>query len=297
MLSQDEKWLLEEKYGGAESAPVFNESLDEIKNKYSWGAAFRADCARLAAGEPLGYVIGSVPFLDSVIYLDSHPLIPRVETEFWVEKVIARCKEHLASHLGSEDSQAGRVWLGQLSPSESSARRGRSPVTPLRILDLCAGSGCIGVAVAKSVPEAHVTFADIDPAHLPTIEKNIRENGIAPERTTVVQSDVFENIEGRFDLILTNPPYIDPKLDRTQTSVKYFEPHVALYGGADGMEVIERIVEGARAKLAPHGTLYLEHEPEQADAIAQLAHTHYLTCVTHTDQYDTPRYSTCTHRP
>ena len=123
-MSQDIEWLLKEKYQGEESV------------------AFFADVKRMALGEPLGYLIGHVPFLDTTISLDSKPLIPRPETEFWVEKVITEIK------LGSAGA-------------------------PLRVLDLCAGSGCIGVAVAKAIPGATVDFSEIDAKHLPTITKNL----------------------------------------------------------------------------------------------------------------------------
>lgn len=263
-MTRDEQWLLREKYKCEKSAPVYNESPDEIKNKYSWGEGFFADLERLKAGEPLAYVIGSIPFLNCTIHLDSHPLIPRPETEFWVERAIAEIKR-------------------------------AAPVAP-RVLDLCAGSGCIGVAVAKAIPDAEVYFVELDGTHLSTIQHNIRENGVDESKTTIMQGDLLANLPHTFDYILTNPPYIDPTLDRTETSVKNFEPHLALYGGARGMELIARIVAGARASLAPHPTsqLWLEHEPEQRDAIHALAHTHHLTCQTHTDQYDTPRYSVLT---
>ena len=173
-MSQDEVWLLKEKYKGTESP------------------AFRADLERLKAGEPLAYLIGHTPFLNCEISLDSHPLIPRTETEYWVEKAI------------------------------ESIQKDSKPDT--KILDLCAGSGCIGVAVAKAVSDSHITFAEIDPNHLSTIRKNLEHNlpdySKRKEYLKVVESNLFENIEGTFDLILTNPPYIDLVLDSTESSVK-----------------------------------------------------------------------------
>lgn len=244
-MNQEEQWLLEEKYKGTESE------------------AFRSDLARLQAGEPLGYLIGSVPFLNCTIHLDSHPLIPRVETEFWTEKAIAEIK---------------RINLP----------------TP-HVLDLCAGSGAIGVAIVKTIPEAQVTFAEIDPSHLPTIQNNLMGNLSAYSNRleyAVVESDLFENIESTFDFILTNPPYIDPQVDRAEPSVKMHEPHVALYGGAGGMECIEKIINQAPAHLNKGGQLWIEHEPEQSTSIQELADKAGFTCSTHTDQYNVERYST-----
>lgn len=259
-MSQEIEWLLKEKYGVEKNAPAFNESLDEIKSKYPWGDAFSADFARLEAGEPLAYVIGSIPFLGCTISLESHPLIPRVETEYWVEGAI-------------------EVIRG--------AAGGRAP----RILDLCAGSGCIGVAVAKALPDAYVDFAEIDLSHIPTIEKNLAQNGIAPDRTTIYRTDLFQDMTEVYDFILTNPPYIDPALNRTDESVVTYEPARALFGGEDGMEIIERIIHAAPSHLDRGGQLWIEHEPEQVAAIATLAAQNGFSVSTHLDQYQTPRFS------
>ena len=255
--NQETAWLLSEKYTGVKSP------------------AFDADCARLAAGEPLGYLIGHVPFLDCTIHLDSHPLIPRVETEFWTEKVIQAIK--------SQDTKKDHSQVRGLASN-------------LRVLDLCAGSGAIGVAVAKAIPSAVVTFAEIDVAHLPTIEKNLHINLASTPFTYmkgyhVVQSDIFSNVTGQFDFILTNPPYIDAAANTVAADVATHEPHLALFGGTLGMEIIARIITEAQTYLTPTGQLWIEHEPAQVDAITTCAHTHGFTIVTHPDQYNTPRYS------
>ena len=240
-MFSEKKWLLEEKYGGEKSEDFFT------------------DLERLKAGEPLGYVIGYVPFLDTKIFLDSKPLIPRVETEFWVEKVIESIK-------------------------------GAGPTAP-RLLDLCAGSGAIGVAVAKAIPKSHITFGEVDSTHLPTIAKNLKENDIDCTRYQVFQSDLFANITGQFDFILCNPPYINESLNREDESVKNFEPHLALYGGKDGLELIENIVNESFSFLADDGELWLEHEPEQTKAIHKLASRNKYAVTTHKDQYGVERYS------
>lgn len=246
--SQDEQWLLKEKYHGEKSD------------------AFFADCKRLTLGEPLAYLIGWTPFLDTKIYLDSQPLIPRPETEYWTKEAI--------------DSMSTRTTSLGLGETE-----------PLRVLDLCAGSGAIGIAVAKAVPDALVDFGEIEPAHLPTIEKNLTENNIAPERVTVLHSHLFDKVTGRYDYILTNPPYIDPALDRAEPSVKLHEPHLALYGGHAGMEVIAQIISTATDHLNSNGQLWIEHEPEQMSLIAEGAAMHGFSATTHKDQYGANRYS------
>lgn len=280
MQSQEEKWLLEEKFNGLESE------------------AFQSDLVLLHSGTPLAYLIGWVPFLDCKIYLSNDldyippipsskrhkeflprdrtrikakqfALIPRPETEFWTEKAITEIRKV----------------------------RGATPY--LDILDLCAGSGAVGVAVAKAIPEVQVDFAEIDPAHLPTIQKNIENNllqkfpKLLHNRMKGLESDLFENIseDTKYDFILTNPPYIDPVVDRAETSVKMHEPHLALYGGAQGMECIEKIIKQAPLYLNTHGQLWIEHEPEQSKAIAVIAKASDFSCVTHKDQYGIERYS------
>ncbi|MFN3692592.1 MAG: peptide chain release factor N(5)-glutamine methyltransferase [Candidatus Paceibacteria bacterium] len=262
MKNQEIEWLLKEKYHGEKSD------------------AFFADCARLEAGEPLAYLIGSIPFLDCQISLDSHPLIPRPETEYWVEQAI--------TEIRSRSLRQDLVIRGLASNLES---RGRTP----KILDLCAGSGAIGVAVAKATPEAMVTFAEIDQNHLPTITKNLTANITEyPNRLGYyhcVQSDLFANATGTFDFILTNPPYIDKAADTVEDSVVAHEPALALFGGVGGMEIIARIIAEASTYLTPNGQLWIEHEPFQCEAIATLAAEHHLAVTHHQDQYDTYRYS------
>jgi len=244
-MTQDEEWLLKEKYSG-EKTPEFI-----------------LDCARLNAREPLAYIIGSVPFLHTQIYLDSHPLIPRAETEFWVEKVISELQ---------------------------TVSKEKSPT----VLDLCAGSGCIGIAVLKDVPNAHVDFVEIETMHHETIRKNIEKNGIDISRTILYGGDLFSNLTTEYDYILTNPPYIDALYDRTEVSVRTFEPHTALYGGERGMELILKIISTATSFLKDDGVLFIEHEPEQSLEIATLSNVYNFTCETHLDQFGVPRYSRLT---
>ncbi len=220
-------WLLNDKYEGIETAN------------------FKEDAKRLAAGVPLAYLIGWIPFLNTKIWLDSKPLIPRPETEFWIDKAISEITE-----------------LVEVRPRPAG----------IKVLDLCAGSGCVGVAIAKAIPGTEVHFAEIIDDHHQTIRKNIRENGIDVTRTKQIGGDLFEHVTEKYDFILTNPPYINPELShRVQTSVSLHEPHTALFGGQNGMEIIERIIREEPQYLNPGGVLYIEHEPEQAKAIQKLA--------------------------
>lgn len=241
-MKREESWLLQEKYSGVKTE------------------AFWRDVERLTEGEPLAYVIGRQPFGDLRIHLDSKPLIPRTETEYWVTEVLKNIRED---------------------------------AVPKNVLDLCAGSGCIGALALYHFPSAQVDFEELDETHHNTIEKNIRENNLPIEHVRIFGGDLFEEVPGdaRYDIIFTNPPYIDPALDRTETSVKVHEPHMALYGGEDGMELIERIIAEAPQHLTARGTLYIEHEPEQSDTIAAHAKKHGFSTTVLCDQYNTQRVS------
>lgn len=237
MTSKEREWLLKDKYGGTECE------------------AFHKDLERLEAGEPLAYVIGWVPFLNTKIWLDSKPLIPRPETEYWVNLAISEIK-------GGE-------------------------IASPKILDLCAGSGAIGVAVLNAISSASVNFVEIDGSHHKTILKNLKEAGVEDSRFNILGGDLFENVSESYDFILTNPPYIDPKLKRVEKSVQGYEPHLALFGGEEGMEVIDRILKQAPGHLNPGGSVYLEHEPEQVGAIA----SHITYKGSEKDQFEAIRFS------
>ena len=204
---------------------------------------------------PEAYQIGWVPFIHTNIYLDSRPLIPRTETEYWVFEVIKEI--------------------------QSANRRG------LKILDLCAGSGCIGVAVLKEIPDAQVDFAEIDKEHHETIRKNLRENAVEG-RSQIFGGDLFESVSGKYEFILSNPPYLNPELsERVQESVLEHEPAQALFGGEKGLEIINRILAHAPKYLNIGGMLYIEHEPEQAEALSK----HPMFLSSEKDQFGVLRYS------
>ncbi len=259
LMDNDTRWLLKEKYNGIPSQAFYN------------------DCERIACGEPIGYIIGHIPFLDCHIFLDSRPLIPRPETEYWTEQAIKEI----------------RTFLYKTKRSSINA------------LDLCAGSGAIGVAIAKAFPESTITFAELDPIHLPTIRKNLEfnlrtNNPIDWTTYQIVKSNLFEKTPGTFDFIFTNPPYIDKAAGTVEDGVVNYEPHVALFGGTEGMEVIEKIIKDARMKLAPPspfhpgGQIWIEHEPAQVNAIHQLSQCYNFSIITHDDQYGNARFSILT---
>lgn len=195
--------------------------------------------------EPIEYKKGLAKFLGCKIDLSKKPLIPREETEFWVGQVINKIKKFY--------------------PSASSGQN-------LRILDIFAGSGCIGLAVLKHVKNARVIFADI-------------ENRMVGSR--VVKSDVFSNIKGKFDYIFANPPYVAiSKKHLVQKSVLNFEPHKALFAGQDGMFYINKFLKDAKKHLNPGGRAFMEFSPEQKKGIEILLKKYkYKSWNFYKDQY------------
>jgi len=231
-----------------------------IRDKYDGkDADLAGDIARLAAGEPLAYVIGWVPFYGLRIDLDTRPLIPRPETEYWTEKLIA----HLRQRFGD---------------------------TSFTLLDLCAGSGAIGLAVLKELPNAHVTFVELDSAHASLIGNNITLNGLDSARADIRSGDLFAPVAGmQFDVIATNPPYV-PTLRTLPESVGAHEPHGALFSGPDGLSLIRRIATEARNHLTEGGEVWLECDISHVTEAGTLMRADGATrCAINEDQYGRPR--------
>lgn len=237
-MTRDEQWLLTEKYMG-------------LRNPY-----FEEDRKRLAAGEPLAYVIGWQPFLGLKIHLDSRPLIPRPETEYWTEQILSNF---------------------------------RHPMSEICFLDLCAGSGAIGCAALARLPCAQVYLGEIDPAHEATIRKNIRENGLDESKAHVRIGDLFAPFSGmQFDVIAANPPYV-PASRSLPESVGSYEPHLALFSGTDGLHAMRRIAKALPAHLAPGGVAWVECDRGSAETARDLCTAQGLHAEIRTDQYGKPR--------
>lgn len=187
---------------------------------------------RRAAGEPIAYLVGSREFYGREFRVTPAVLIPRPETELLVE--IARSK---VSHGG----------------------------TP-RILDLGAGSGCVAITLALELG-CEVTAVDVSVDALAVARDNAKRLGA---RIRFIESDWFAAVEGEFDVIVGNPPYVaegDPHLAEGDLR---FEPMTALACGSDGLSAIRRILAEARRHLAPGGWLLLEHGYDQAEAMRSL---------------------------
>ncbi len=232
-----------------------------IRDKYAGNkqADTTDDIVRLESGEPLAYVIGWIPFLSLSIRLDSRPLIPRPETEWWTEVLC----ERLAEKFGDR---------------------------PFSFLDLCAGSGAIGLSVLARLPSAHVSFAELSPLHSALIHMNIDENNLDSSRADIRSGDLFAPFaHTQFDVIATNPPYI-PHARTLERSVSSYEPSEALFAGADGLDIIKRITSEVSNHINPGGEVWIECDIENIEETAERLRAHGAQDTQiRTDLYGRPR--------
>lgn len=214
---------------------------------------FEALLERRRQGEPIQYIVGDCEFWGMPFRVTPDVLIPRPETEHLVEKVI-----ELAISIG-----AGGL--------ESETWETRSSVAPSRILDVGTGSGAIAIALATKLRDAHITAIDISEAALSVARENAARNHVA-DRIRFLQGDLLAPVHGeRFEIIASNPPYV-PDTDRAliAVEVREHEPHLALFGGEDGLEIYRRLIPAAYAVLVPGGYLAFEFGFSQQPEIESL---------------------------
>jgi release factor glutamine methyltransferase len=187
------------------------------------------------SGVPLQHLIGEVSFFGLRFKVRPDALIPRSETEELLERAF------------------------KLAPRDR----------PTRCIDLGTGAGVIAVCLARFLPRADVTAVDISPAALDLARENARVNGVE-DRIRFLDSDWFSAIDGRFDLIVSNPPYVATEdLGSLAPEVRDHEPRVALDGGAEGIAKIRILIGQAKDRLLPGGTVLLEVGQGQAGRISQ----------------------------
>lgn len=188
----------------------------------------RAMTERRLAGEPVAYITGSWEFYGVPLEVSRDVLIPRPDTEVMVEAAV-------------------KLFEG---------RNGRP-----RILDLCTGSGCVGIALAVQMPGARVVLVDNDHKALSLCRRNVQLNGL-DVRVMCIDADVTQKppmLLGKFDLITCNAPYIPTaEIETLDGSVKDYEPYQALDGGADGLDIIRPVIALWKSVLKDRGTIMLE---------------------------------------
>ena len=201
--------------------------------------AIRALVQRHLNGEPVAYLIGEWEFYGLSLDVNEHVLIPRVDTEVLAEEAIGFVKSQ------------GKC----------------------RVLDLCAGSGCIGLAIAANAPECRVLLGEISEPAVRICRQNIRRCGLTGQ-VTVMQMDAMQppsKAIGEFQCIVSNPPYIpQADVEELDHSVKDFEPHLALCGGEDGYDFYTAIIRCWKKALTVGGRLYFEVGIGQADTVLRM---------------------------
>ncbi len=198
---------------------------------------FQAAVGRRAAREPAAYITGRREFWGLSFQVSPAVLIPRAETELIVEAALELAGD----------------------------RRGS-----LRVADACTGSGNLVVALAHELPNASFVATDISPEALTVARANAARLGVA-DRIRFVQADVLDSIDGPFDLVVANPPYVRaPDRPALQPEVRDHEPAVALFGGATGLDLIVTVVVQAAARLASGGALIFEFGFGQDDDVERV---------------------------
>ncbi len=208
-------------------------------------AAFKEMVKRRSEGTPVAYLVGQKEFYSLKFRVSPDVLIPRSETEHVVVEAVDCIKQ---------------------------LRKIRQPNKPIQVADVCTGSGCIAVAVAKHAPECVVTAIDISPKALDIAKHNITDHNLG-DRIATFQSDLFQSVpdQGQFDLILSNPPYVtEDEYSKLPKSVREYEPKVALVAGPSGLDVISRLLAEGHGRLALGGSLIFEISPMLAASVKQL---------------------------
>jgi ribosomal protein L3 glutamine methyltransferase len=214
-------WLILHSLG----APVDEEADLNLEVSASQQAGINALLEqRIQSRKPAAYLTGSAWFAGIPFHAAEGVIVPR-------------------SHIGGFLLENGRPWI--------------RPGSVKRILDLCTGSGCIAVAAAMAFPEATVAATDIDAKALALAKRNINEYKME-NRIQVIESDLYQNLSGIYDLILSNPPYV-PAGEITHFPAEYqHEPAAAFDGGPDGLDLVHKILKDASRFLAPEGHIVVE---------------------------------------
>ena len=231
--SVDAWYLLEHIYGISRVDFLIrrNDPFDEVQMKQS--ADYQALIHRRSEGYPVQYLTGSTEFMGLPFFVNESVLIPRQDTEVLVETALAMMKPEC------------------------------------RLLDMCTGSGCILLSLAKLGTVAEGVGVDISEGALKVAERN-RENLELPQ-VRLVHSNLFESVEGVFDMIVSNPPYIPTEdIEDLMREVRDHEPHLALDGSKDGLLFYRKLAEESGRYLVPGGSLLFEIGYDQGGAVSQL---------------------------
>lgn len=210
---------------------------------------------------PLQYITNHQEFMKLDFYVNEKVLIPRADTEILVEEVIEKCN--------------------------------KNPEKSYKILDLCSGSGAIGISIAKYVENSNVVCADISEEALNISRKNANINEV--KNIKFIKSNMFQNIENDFEIIVSNPPYIKKNVILGLDKEVQNEPHIALDGGTDGLDFYRIIANEAYKHLKPNGSLFLEIGYDQKEEVSNLIKINgkYKNIYSKKDLYGNDRIIAC----
>ena len=211
---------------------------EEYLKKYLPEDKYEEGLKQYKKGKPLQYIVGTAPFYDLTLKVNENVLIPRFETEYLTEKTINYSKKHFQNKI--------------------------------KILDIGTGSGAIAIALKKHL-NSNVTASDISLEALKIAKENAKQNNV---EITFIHSNIFENIKGKFDVIISNPPYIayDEEIEEI---VKNNEPHLALYADDNGLYFYKEIIKKAKKYLNEKSVLAFEIGMTQGNYLKEYAN-HYF---------------------
>ncbi len=236
----------------SETISVFSKKLSSMKfeDKVKWlrekkykgreTEEFLHDVKRVANGEAVEYLVGQVDFCGAKIDLSLHPMIPRPETEHWVRGLIEEIKKCESAYT-------------------------------IRVLDLFSGSGCVGLAILKNIPETYVDMIELDPKLKEQIEISVDRNVIRRTRARVVTGDTWEGASSRYDYITAVPPYVPPSMKEEVMKELHQEAPLSFFDKEDGYFYHKQVLSRAKEFLKEGGVAYLEFDTTQRTEIESLA--------------------------
>ena len=249
--------------GGKKAETADREQAEILKKLQGFFETFEKRRRRI----PLAQILGRQSFYGLDFFVNEDVLIPRADTECLVDLVL--------EDYADLAKQAGKTYAEKRNSEHVSNKRedtveNEANYSSLKILDLCTGSGCIGISVAKHLPYQELLLVDLSEKALAVAKKNAEKH--LGENVTFLQSDLLTEVQGKkFSLLLSNPPYIVSRviqgLDR---EVSEYEPKMALDGGEDGLVFYRRIAKEAKAVLLPGARLYLEIGYDQGESVKDI---------------------------
>lgn len=194
---------------------------------------FKNKIEEIKNGKPIQYITNKQEFMGLNFYVNENVLIPQPDTEILVEEVISKMKQNVS----------------------------------LSVLDLCTGSGAIAISIAKNIDGLTVFASDISDKALEVAKKNAKANNV---QVNFILSDMFENINTKFDCIVSNPPYIEDNIIKTLPKEVQNEPYIALAGGEDGLKFYRIIAKNAKKFLKENGFVAVEIGYDQKNKVMQI---------------------------